>query len=121
MPMLLLCCFVPLCDSVAFATSVPRMKQYPAIDVRTDTPDLLLAEQADQSVLHQQEGPSSEPRFTMLETIREYALELLESSGEAEALRRRHLHYFLALAEAADAGKGGCEPRWAALTLEPHP
>jgi predicted ATPase/transcriptional regulator with XRE-family HTH domain len=62
-----------------------------------------LAALLDQSVLHQQEGPSSEPRFTMLETIREYALELLEASGEAEALRRRHMHYFLALAEAPDA------------------
>jgi predicted ATPase/transcriptional regulator with XRE-family HTH domain len=62
-----------------------------------------LAALLDQSVLHQQEEPGSEPRFTMLETIREYALELLEKSGEAEVLQRRHLHYFLALAEAADA------------------
>jgi predicted ATPase/DNA-binding XRE family transcriptional regulator len=61
-----------------------------------------LAALLDQSVIHQQEGPSNEPRFTMLETIREYALELLEASGEAEALRRRHLHYFMALAEAAN-------------------
>jgi len=35
----------------------------------------------------------------MLETIWEYALEQLEASGEAEALRRRHAKYFLALAE----------------------
>src|SRR5439155_9551472 len=41
-------------------------------------------------------------RFWMLETIREYALEHLEGSGEAEELRRRHADYFLALAEEAD-------------------
>ena len=40
-------------------------------------------------------------RFWMLETIREYALEKLEQSGEAGALRRRHLDFFLDLAEAA--------------------
>ena len=40
-------------------------------------------------------------RFWMLETIREYALEQLEQSGEAGALRRRHLDFFLDLAEAA--------------------
>jgi predicted ATPase/tetratricopeptide (TPR) repeat protein/DNA-binding XRE family transcriptional regulator len=40
-----------------------------------------------------------EPRFTMLETIREYALERLESSGEAGEMRRKHASYYLALSE----------------------
>jgi predicted ATPase/class 3 adenylate cyclase len=38
-------------------------------------------------------------RFWMLETIREYALELLDASGSAADLRRRHALYFLALVE----------------------
>jgi predicted ATPase len=41
-----------------------------------------------------------EPRFTMLETIREYALERLESSGEVEEVQRKHAKYYLTLAEA---------------------
>jgi predicted ATPase/class 3 adenylate cyclase len=43
----------------------------------------------------------SEDRFWMLETIREYAAERLEESGEATELRRRHASSFLALAEEA--------------------
>jgi predicted ATPase/class 3 adenylate cyclase len=43
-----------------------------------------------------------EGRFWMLETIREYALELIEASREAEGVRRRHAEYFLALAEEAE-------------------
>jgi predicted ATPase/class 3 adenylate cyclase len=39
-----------------------------------------------------------EERFSMLETIREYAEERLEESGEAEELRRRHARYFIGLA-----------------------
>jgi predicted ATPase len=41
-------------------------------------------------------------RFSMLETIREYAAERLKSSGDADELRRRHADHFLALAEEAD-------------------
>jgi predicted ATPase/DNA-binding SARP family transcriptional activator len=40
-------------------------------------------------------------RFRLLETIRQYAQERLETSGETAAVRRRHLEYFVALAETA--------------------
>ena len=40
-----------------------------------------------------------EDRFRMLETIREFALERLEENGELEQIRRRHVDFFLALAE----------------------
>ncbi|MFL5805348.1 MAG: tetratricopeptide repeat protein [Roseiflexaceae bacterium] len=53
------------------------------------------------SLLHQNAELDRELRFTMLEMVREYALERLEASGETEMLRRRHAEYFLALAEAA--------------------
>jgi non-specific serine/threonine protein kinase len=43
-----------------------------------------------------------EPRFGMLQVIREYALERMEASGEAEALRRAHAAAVLALAEKAE-------------------
>jgi predicted ATPase len=55
----------------------------------------------DQSLVRQEVGLDGEPRFRRLETIREYALELLVSSGEVETLRRQHAEYFVALAEAA--------------------
>jgi predicted ATPase/class 3 adenylate cyclase len=42
-------------------------------------------------------------RFHMLETIREYALEKLEMSGEVNVLRKKHAGYFSNLAEDAEA------------------
>jgi tetratricopeptide (TPR) repeat protein len=57
----------------------------------------------DQSLLRRAEGPEGEPRFGMLETIREYAAERLAASGEAETWRRRHAEHYLALAEQAAA------------------
>jgi predicted ATPase len=44
----------------------------------------------------------TDERFWMLETIREYATERLDKSGEVEKFRRRHADHFLALAEEAE-------------------
>jgi len=46
-------------------------------------------------------------RHSLLETIREYALERLEEAGEAEERRRGHAAFFLALAEEADLSAEG--------------
>jgi predicted ATPase/DNA-binding CsgD family transcriptional regulator len=53
----------------------------------------------DQNLLNRVEPANGEPRFGMLETIREYGLEQLNASGETEIIRRRHTGFFLALAE----------------------
>ncbi|HEX5947979.1 MAG TPA: AAA family ATPase, partial [Actinomycetota bacterium] len=45
---------------------------------------------------------ADEPRFGMLETIREFARERLEAAGTLDATRRRHAEHFLGLAEAAE-------------------
>jgi tetratricopeptide (TPR) repeat protein len=57
----------------------------------------------EKSLVQQDDRPGSEPRFSMLETIREYALERLGVSGETEIVRRRHTDYFLALTEQAES------------------
>jgi non-specific serine/threonine protein kinase len=59
-----------------------------------------LASLVDRSLLRQVEGTEGEPRFGMLETIREYAAERFEESGDAET-GQRHAEYYLALAEQA--------------------
>jgi len=61
-----------------------------------------LASLIDKSLLKELDGVGDEVRFVMLETIREYALEQLEASGETEVLRRRQAECFLALAETAE-------------------
>ena len=55
----------------------------------------------DKSLLQQTEQEGPEPRFMMLETIREHGLEVLAASGEMESTRQAHAHYFLQLAEEA--------------------
>jgi predicted ATPase/class 3 adenylate cyclase len=51
-------------------------------------------------------------RFWMLETIREYAAERLQESGDADEPRRRHSRHFLALAEEAYPNlRGGSHER----------
>jgi predicted ATPase len=55
----------------------------------------------DKSLLEPGATTGVQPRLVMLKTIREYALAKLESSGEAETIRRRHAAYYLSLAELA--------------------
>jgi predicted ATPase/class 3 adenylate cyclase/DNA-binding CsgD family transcriptional regulator len=56
----------------------------------------------DQSLLQQTEHDGEESRLVMLETIREYGLEVHEASGEMEKTRRAHAAYYLELAEEAE-------------------
>ena len=65
------------------------------------------------SLVRRIDGPDGEPRFTMLETIREFGLESLALNGELAALQRWHAEYFLTLAETAELGMLGPEQaRW---------
>jgi predicted ATPase len=73
--------------------------------------DLLdgMSSMVDKSWLQQFEQANGEPRFLMLETIREYAREKLEASGEDAATKRTHAAYCLVLAEEAAAAESGAE------------
>jgi tetratricopeptide (TPR) repeat protein len=70
-----------------------------------------LASLVDKNLVQQKEMPGDEPRFVMLEMIREYAREQLKTSGEEETTRRRHAEYFVELAERAEPELrlAGCE------------
>jgi len=54
-------------------------------------------------------APDGEPRFRMLEVLREYGLEQLDESGEAETIRRRHAELYVAVAEQAEPALLGPE------------
>lgn len=60
-------------------------------------------------LLFQEEQIEGEPRLFMLETIREYGLECLHSSGELADVQQAHMHYYLALAKEAEARFSGPE------------
>ena len=58
----------------------------------------LIASLIDHSLVRQREGPEGEPRFGMLEPIRQFALEQLAVNGEEDDIRRRHASWCLAFA-----------------------
>jgi predicted ATPase/class 3 adenylate cyclase len=60
-----------------------------------------LAGLVEHSLLRRDVAPDGEPRFAMLETIREYATRKLRASNEARAVRARHASYMAALVERA--------------------
>lgn len=64
----------------------------------------------DKSLLRRSVGVDDEPRFAMLEIIRDYALEQLAASGELEAVQSQHAVYYLRLVETADVElRGGVQ------------
>ena len=74
--------------------------------------DLLdgLSSLADKSLVKAQEE-DAEPRFGMLQTIREFAFERLEERTEADAIRRRHAEFMMEFAERAGPELVGFEMR----------
>lgn len=69
-----------------------------ANDLGSDILDLM-SSLVDKSLIQQRQRENEEPRFRMLETIREYSLERLRESGEEAATKRAHAAYCLVLAE----------------------
>jgi predicted ATPase len=69
-------------------------------------------------------GPDDQPgvpRLAMLQTVRDYALERLEASGEGEAVRARHLAHYLSLAlEAEPRVRGAGQLAWLARLERDH-
>jgi predicted ATPase/DNA-binding CsgD family transcriptional regulator len=72
-----------------------------------------IASLLDKHLLHRADQDTDGPRLLMLETIREYGLEVLTASGELEGVRLAHAQYYLALAEEAETHQFGEEQqRW---------
>jgi predicted ATPase/class 3 adenylate cyclase len=81
----------------------------PAHEVGGDVVERV-GELVDQSLVRLDED-AAEPRFAMLETIREYATEMLVARGEAEAIADRHAAAMLELAEQAAPELNGADQR----------
>lgn len=68
-----------------------------------------LASLVDQNLLQRSAHGLGEPRFRMLETVREYGWERLAAGGEEAAARARHASYYLALAADAEPRIAGAD------------
>ncbi len=75
-----------------------------AAEAVVDSPDSLgiavfdgVASLVDKSLLRQEDGPTGEPRYLMLEIVREYGLERLDAGGDLDAVRDAYAAWFLEL------------------------
>ena len=75
----------------------------------------------DKNLLRQREQSDGEPRFWMLATIREYALEKLAEAGQKEETRQAHARFVLALAEQAKPHlRGAQQESWFSMLEREH-
>jgi predicted ATPase/class 3 adenylate cyclase len=63
-----------------------------------------LGQLVDKSLVDMRADEVAGTRYSLLESIRQYAQERLEASGDADVLRHRHADYFVGVAEAAGPG-----------------
>jgi predicted ATPase/DNA-binding winged helix-turn-helix (wHTH) protein len=73
----------------------------------------------DKSLLIVDRDTAARPRYRMLETVRQYAVERLDESGEGDAVRTRHLEYFVTLAEEVASSLKGPHSEQAVAILRP--
>src|SRR2546421_1295279 len=93
------------------AETIPGKREEQTIDILETLASLL-----DKSLIQQVEQEGTEPRFMMLETIREYALDCLRVQGEITHAQRAHAMYYLAFVEKAEPYlKGAQQVEWLAL------
>jgi predicted ATPase len=93
--------------SAAAGVPVPRSAGLDVLDALTSL--------VDKSLLRRTTGSNSEPRLSLLETVREFALERLEAAGEATAIGRRQAEFLLSVVErAAPEFAGPTGPPWLA-------
>jgi predicted ATPase/transcriptional regulator with XRE-family HTH domain len=91
------------------AAAVARLGDVAAVGVLDGIASLL-----DKNLLVRREPLGDEPRFGMLDTIREFALVQLANGGEDQAARDAHAAYMLSLAERAEPELFGAQPEvWA--------
>jgi predicted ATPase/transcriptional regulator with XRE-family HTH domain len=83
--------------SVDAVEAVCTADGHPPLDVLE-----VLGALVDHSLLQQAEQADGEPRFNLLEMLREYALERLVEHGEATTLHQAHAMYYLDLAKRAE-------------------
>jgi non-specific serine/threonine protein kinase len=87
---------------------------------REDITDLL-AGLVDKSLVVAEANTHSGSRYRLLEPVRQYAREKLAEGEEGDAVRRRHVAFFLVLAEEADPGvEGAQQPVWVERLEEEH-
>jgi predicted ATPase/transcriptional regulator with XRE-family HTH domain len=81
-----------------------------------------LARLVDSSLVVQEERDTDEPRFRLLQLIREYGWEQLLAHTEVSVLRSRHAEQYLAFAEtAAPEMRGPNQRLWIARLAQEHP
>jgi predicted ATPase/class 3 adenylate cyclase len=90
------------------ATAVAGDDGLAAWDVRDALDDLVA-----KSMVGLDDGPDGTTRYRLLETLRQYALERLDDTGQAEEHRRRHAEHYAAFAEVTGPGlEGPDEATW---------